>query len=180
MRIYLDLDHTLVNPVTDKRGNVTAIIRRPGVTEFLEKLSRDGDLWLLTAAERGHAERALSVLWPASKHFRGIITIEDMALIEEQNMVIFQEPGLSNAQRMDLWDEIKPIAPPGVMFDDFPAGSSMYLLKAAAIGIGPDRWIQVEHFSSQHKDKGGLKKAYADFRKRFPHLLYMDGERRFA
>ncbi|MBF0122344.1 MAG: CpaF family protein, partial [Candidatus Omnitrophica bacterium] len=82
-----------------------------------------------------------------------IITIEDMALIEEQDRVVFQEPGLSDAQRMELWNEIKPISPPGVMFDDYPVGSSMYLLKAAAIGIGPDRWIQVEHFSREYKDK---------------------------
>ena len=175
MRIYIDLDNTLVNPVTDITGNVLAILPRPGAEEFLSKLSRDGDIWLLTAASRGHVDRALDVLVPQSRKFRGVISREDMAPIEEQLDVILNDQNLNVDEQVALWNQIRPLYPPGVMFDDYPVGSWMFLLKAASIGIPPEKWIQVEHFGNGKTDNGGLKKAYAEVRKRFPTLLYMDG-----
>jgi len=178
MRIYIDLDNTLVNPVTDILGSVLAILPRPGAEEFLSKLSRDGDIWLLTAATRGHANNALDVLAPVSRKFRGIISIEDMEPVKEQLDVILNDQALTVDDQVHLWNQIRPLFPPGVMFDDYPVGSWMYLLKAASLGIPPDKWIQVEHFGNGKADNGGLKKAYAEFRKRFPNLLYMDGTQR--
>jgi hypothetical protein len=180
MLIYTDLDNTLVNPVTDPEGNVTAILPRPGVQEFIDKLARDGQLWMLTAAVREHAERAMSILWPASKKFKGVLSREDMAPVEEQLGVVLEEPGLTDEERRNLYREIRPIAPPGAMFDNYPVGSSIYLLKAASIGIKPDQWIEVEHFGDGKMDRGGLKKAYTEFRRRFPFLLQMDGKRKRA
>lgn len=178
MRLYLDLDNTLVNPITDLKGNVTGIIPRPGAEEFITKLSRDGDLYLLTAAQRKHADKALSLLWPASRLFKGIYSIEDMGPVVEQLEVIAEDPDLTPDEQIRLWSDIKPLFPPGVMFDDYAVGSWMYLLKAASIGIGPDRWIEVEHFGNGAPDQDGLRKAYKDFRKRFPNLIYMDGSHR--
>lgn len=178
MRIYSDLDNTLIYPITDRDGYVTAILPRPGVGEFLKKLSSEGELWMLTAAQKGHAERALSVLWPHSKAFKGVITIENMEPIFEQVNVIFREPGLSDEQRWDLWSEIPPLFPSGVVFDDYPADSGMFALKAGAVGIDRDRWVKVDFFGENHPDNGGLRKAYSDFKKRFPAYSRMSGRRR--
>jgi hypothetical protein len=180
MRIWTDLDNTLVNPVTDEAGYVTAILPRPGVQEFLTKLGNDGQLWMLTSATREHAERAMSILHPASKVFRGIVSREDMEPVEEQLSVVLYEPGLSPDERLSLWSDIRPIAPPGPVFDNFPVDSSVFYLKAAAVGIGPDEWIHVEHFGDGRMDRGGLKKAYLDFRKRYPNLIRMSGFKKQA
>lgn len=167
-RIYLDLDNTLINPVQDLKGNVTRIVPRPHVDWFLNKMSKEGELWLLTAAERRHAKRGMEALRPGSHHFRGVISIENMKPIEEQLEIISETPGLSMDNAFELWKTIPPISTPGIMFDDFEVGSSMYYLKAAAIGIGPEQWVQVEHFSSKQPDRNGLKKAYDIFKARFP------------
>lgn len=178
MLLYTDLDNTLINPVVDRHGNVVKIIPRPGAQEFLTKLSRDGDLLMLTAASREHAKRGLEILKPASRLFKGVISIEDMAPVEEQLDVVFNEPGLTDEQRLRLLRDIRPIAPPGAMFDNYPVGSSIYYLKAGSIGIGPEQWVEVEHFGDGKDDHGGLKKAYADFRRRFPMLLLrLEGKR---
>lgn len=171
MRLYSDLDNTLIWNVTDQEGNVTAMLPRPGVGSFLEKLSRDGELWMLTAADPSHAERAMSVLHPYSKLFKGVLTRRDMEPVWEQLDIIFNDPLLDLETRWHLWGEVKPIAPRGVMFDDYPVGSGMFALKAASIGIGPDEWIEVEHFGEDKPDRGGLRKAYAEFRRRFPTMM---------
>lgn len=178
MRIYTDLDQTLINPITDDEGNVVAIIPRPGVDEFLGKLSRDGDLYLLTAASRGHAENAMRELWPASKVIKGVYSIEDMARVEAQVNAVIDDPTLDTDQMVRQWMNIQPLFAPGVMFDDYEVGSWMYLLKAASLGIDADRWIEVEPFVSGKIDQRGLSKAYAEFRRRFPTTMYMAGTKK--
>jgi hypothetical protein len=180
MIVYSDLDNTLIDPVTDVFGNIVKIVPRPGVQGFLTKLGRDAQPWLLTAASREHAERALKILQPGSKVFKGIISIEDMSAILEQMDVIRSETGLTNEQKIELWREIKAIAPPGPIFDNMAVGSWAYLLKAAAVGIGPKDWIEVEHYGDGIPDMGGLRKAYQDFRHRYPNLLYLGGVKKLA
>jgi hypothetical protein len=169
MRIYLDLDETLIANVVDSTGNVVQIIPRPGVGWFLRTMAQHGSLWLLTAAHSSHAKRALRKLGPEAKLFKGILTREDMEPIEEQIAVVLKTPGLTDEQRLDLWEEIKPIARPGIMFDDFPVGSSMWAMKSKAIGTSPDeeKWIQVESYFPGKADRQGLKRAYAEFVSRF-------------
>ena len=171
MRLYVDLDGTLIRNVVAPNGNVVEMIPRPGVESFLQKLSKDGDLWMLTAADPSHAERAMKVLYPSSKLFKGVLTRRDMEPVREQLEVIFDEPLLNEETRWHLWGEVKPIAPPGIMFDDYPVGSGMFALKAASIGIGPDEWVEVEQFDENKPDRRGLKKAYMEFRNRFPNLM---------
>lgn len=167
MRIYTDLDETLIGNVVGPDGNVLKIYPRPGAGWFLRSLANHGDVWMLTAAERGHAERALRKLGPEAKYLKGVLSREDMKPVEEQIAVVLETPGLSDEVRLELWDEIKPIAPPGIMFDDFPVGSSMYALKSKSLGIDEDQWVQVEPYRVGVPDRHGLKRAYSEFLARF-------------
>jgi NLI interacting factor-like phosphatase len=168
MRIYLDLDETLIGNVTDPSGNVIEIYPRPGAPWFIRTMSQHGDLWLLTAAAREHAKRALRKLGPEARRFKGIITREDLEPVEKQIDVVLGSPEISDDVRMELWDQIKPIAPPGVMFDDFPVGpNKMYAMKSRAIGINDDHWIQVDGYYPGLPDQQGLKRAYSEFLSRF-------------
>jgi hypothetical protein len=177
MLIYSDLDNTLIDPVVDENGDLVKIFPRPGVQSFLTKLGRDGQPWLLTAASLDHARRALEILKPGSKVFKGIISMEDMVPIQAQVDIIMSKPDLPMAEALNLWSQIKPIAPPGPVFDNLGIGSWAYFLKAAAVGISPKEWIQVEHYGDGHKDHNGLKKAYQDFRHRYPTLLFLGEEK---
>jgi hypothetical protein len=165
MRIYVDLDNVLVNPVVEPRGMVR-IHPRPGADRFLSSLARRGEMWLLTASDPFHAKNGLKSLGSAAKTFTGIITREDLAPVEEQLQIVFAAD-LNEVDRSRLWATIPPIAPRGVVFDDFPVGSEMFLVKSTAVGIGPEQWIQVEPFTSIHPDKNGLGKAYEEFKRRF-------------
>ena len=168
MRLYVDLDETLIANVV--RGNdVVDILPRPGVGWFLRTLAQHGDLWLLTAAHSSHAERALKKIGIGAKRFKGILTREDLEPVQEQIAVVLETPGLTDDQRLALWNDIKPIANPGIMFDDFPVGSPMWAMKSKAIGISEqeDKWIQVEPYYPGKLDRQGLKNAYSEFVARF-------------
>lgn len=167
MRLYVDLDETLIANVINDEGDVVNIIPRPGVQWFLRMLALHGDLWLLTAANELHARRALYLLGPESKLFKGMITREMMKPVEEQIVMIRNAEGLTDEQRQDLLLLIKPIAKPGVMFDDFPVGSDVWAMKSRTIGIDESKWIQVEPFYYLEPERQGLKKAYSEFVARF-------------
>jgi len=166
MRIYVDLDETLIANVV-RHGEVVDILPRPGVSWFLRTLSQHGELWLLTAAHSSHAKRALKKIGPDAKRFKGIITREDMEPVEEQIAVVLETPGLTDEQRIALWEQIKPIAKPGIMFDDFPVGSSLWAVKSKSIGIDENKWIQVDAYLPGKMDRQGLKNAYSEFVARF-------------
>lgn len=177
MRIYVDLDETLIANVV--RGNqVVEILPRPGVGWFLRTLSQHGDLWLLTAAHSSHAKRALKKIGNEAKRFKGIITREDMEPVEEQIAVVLETPGLTDEQRRALWNEIKPIAKPGIMFDDFPVGSPLWAMKSKSIGIDENKWIQVDPYYPGQVDRQGLKNAYSEFVARFGNQGFDLGRRR--
>lgn len=168
MRIYVDLDQTLANPIISPSGDVVRIEPRPGAAWFLRNLKRHGEPWLLTMGSRAHAERSLDVLGPSVKGaLQGVIAYEDIAPIEEQIQVAVSSPGLTDDDRLALWRSISPIAPKGVVFDDFSADSAMFVVKSTAVGIGAEWWIQVEPFTTRRPDRGGLRKAYAEFVSRF-------------
>lgn len=179
MRIYSDLDNVLINPVMGGPAleDVVRIVPRPDAEWFLSKLARHGELWMLTLSAGDHPGNALRALGPrAARFFSGVISREDMELVAEQIKVI-QEADVSPAERAELWSLVRPIAPPGVVFDDFPVGSEMFVLKATAVGIGPEHWIEVEDFAEGRPDRGGLRKAYAEFRRRFGSGTRLAGRR---
>lgn len=160
MILYVDLDETLVANLFDGR-----IIPRPGAKGFLSDLSRHGDLVLLTASARSHASEALGTLGPAARLFRSIVTREDLAPIAAQIEVI-ETADVPEAGKAELYESVPPILPPGYVFDDFGVGSWVYALKGLATGTPPERWIGVDQFTYKHPDRGGLRKAYREFRKR--------------
>jgi len=167
MRIYTDLDETLVGNILDGEGNSVAIVPRPGAQWFLRTLSNHGDVWLITWATMQHAREALGKLGREARLLKGIITRESMKPVVEQIEVVTETPGLTDEQRATLWNEIMPIAEPGVVFDDFPVGSSLWGIKSRAVGINEDKWIQVDPFLPGTPDQQGLKRAYSEFVARF-------------
>lgn len=168
--IYSDMDNVLIAPIIDPvTDEPIDLIIRPGVKEFLEKLSVYGELNLLTAASLGWARIVLRRMGPIASLFKQVITAEDLYPIDQQLQVIRRADWLSSEDREQLYRQIQPILPPGVVFDDFPVGSDMYRLKGLATGIAnlnPHLWIQVEEFTPDQPDRGGLRKAYEDFKKR--------------
>lgn len=167
MRIYTDLDETLIANVLDGDGNSVDIIPRPGVSWFLRTLSQHGSLWLITYATMPHVRQAFKKLGADSKLFRGIISRETMVPVEEQIKVVLETPGLSEDEQFALWNQIKPIAKPGVVFDDFPIMSSLGALKSKSVGITDDKWIQVAPYLPGTPDRQGLKRAFSEFVARF-------------
>lgn len=164
-RIYVDLDNVLVRSVMGGpfMHYGVQIVPRPDAEWFLRKLAGHGEPWLLTASSGDHPRRALRALGPSAlRHFSGLITREDLAIVEAQIQVVLTAR-VDESERRGLWSLIDPIAPPGFVFDDFPVGSDVFALKATAVGIGPERWIQVESFDTENPDRGGLRKAYAEF-----------------
>lgn len=166
MRIYVDLDETLIANVISG-GGVMDIIPRPGVQWFLKTLSQHGDLWLLTMGNMPHVKDAFRKLGKSSRLFKGVISHETMEPIQEQIKVVLETPGLTEDQRVTLYESIPPIAPPGVHFDDFPIDSPIGAVKSKTIGIGPSKWIEVEPYYPGQVDNHGLKAAYSEFVSRF-------------
>jgi hypothetical protein len=167
--IYVDMDNVLIAPILDRDGNAIDLLVRPGVKNFLERLSMYGELTLLTAASHSWAQQVLEKLGATAKLFKDVKTGEDLFPIWQQVEVVRNARGLSDADRESLYNEIKPILPPGVIFDDYPAGSEMYRLKGHATGIvqvNPHLWIPVDVFSTDDPDRGGLEKAFQEFKKR--------------
>lgn len=167
MRIYTDLDETLIANVLDSEGNSVDIIPRPGVSWFLRTLSQHGSLWLITYATMPHVKQAFRKLGSDSKLFRGIVSRETMEPVEEQIKVVLETPGLSEDEQFALWSQIKPIAKPGIVFDDFPMMSMLGALKSKSVGITDDKWIEVEPSLPGVPDRQGLKRAYSEFVARF-------------
>lgn len=140
---YVDLDNTLISG--EPQETQVVVYKRPGSHRFLNTLRGFGNVTLLTHGTIDHATEALRVTG-LSRHFKRILSREDLDRVK---------PGVGPR-----------LAPPGYMFDDMPVGHWLYELKATALGIGPDLWIQVEKFSSEYPDKGGLRKALAELVRR--------------
>jgi hypothetical protein len=171
--IYADLDATLIDSIVDERGNVLEIIPRPGVGRFLQKLSRHGDLFLLTHATRPHVKDAFKALGPVSGLFQDVISREDMAPVIEQVDYLMQDRRLTPGEQAMLYQEIQPIAPRGYVFDDQPIGSELYLIKSATVGARPKDWIQVKPFNRRATAGQELERAYQEYRRRVagPHTV---------
>lgn len=179
MRIYVDLDETLIANVVSG-DEVVDIIPRPGMQWFLRTLSQHGDLWLLTKGNMPHVRQAFKKMGKITRLFKGIISHETMRPIEEQIEVVVMTPGLTDEERQELWQSIPPIAPPGIHFDDFPFNSPIGALKSKTIGIGPERWIEVDQYLPGQADHQGLKQAYAEFVARFGDQWALMGRRKRA
>lgn len=145
---YVDLDNTLIAGDVAEPGKVV-VYKRPGTHRFLSILSGVGDLCLLTHGVREHADESLRVIG-VTNHFKKVLSREDLDRVV---------PGVGPR-----------LGAPGFMFDDYPVGSWLYDLKSTAIGIGPRLWIQVEKFSLEHPDKGGLKKALNELCRRMQKI----------
>lgn len=170
MRIYVDLDDTLVTSEIDPQtGFATRIHPRPGAYEFLEHLSEFGPVRILTRAQRGHANLALSKLGEAAGFITETITRDQMGPVEDQLEAIFSAP-ISEESKRVLVRKVKPIFPKGVIFDNDEPWSDGYLLKTKSTGAGFDEWIQVEPFDLETPDLGGLEKAFSKFLERRPGL----------
>jgi len=165
--LYTDLDDTIVTSSVDRYGQVLEITPRPGVDQFIRSLSNHGELYVLSHATRDHVLNALEAIGDSSHAFQGILSREDLQPVIEQLEIVASEPGLSERERNRLIMEIPPIAPRGVMFDDFPPRSWMYMIKATALGIDERHWIQVAPFNDLKPDRGGLEKAYREYLRRF-------------
>lgn len=164
--LFIDLDATLIDSDVDARGNVINIVVRPGVDKFLQKLSRHGDLFLLTHATRPHVKDAFKAIGPASGLFQGVISREDMEPIIEQIEYLANDPKLTREERTMLYYEIDALSPRGYVFDDQPVGSELYLIKRAAVGAKPSDWIQVKPFDRQATSGHELERAYQEYRRR--------------
>jgi hypothetical protein len=164
--LFVDLDATLIDSDVDARGNVINITPRPGVEKFLEKLSRHGDLFLLTHATRPHVKDAFKTIGPASGLFQGVISREDMEPVIEQIDYLMNDRRLTSGERAMLYQEIQPIAPRGYIFDDQPIGSELYLIKTATVGARPKDWIQVKPFDRRATAGQELERAYQEYRRR--------------
>ena len=141
--IWIDLDNTLISGVQE--GGKMVVYRRPGARKFTEYLSRIGNLNLCTHGVRDHAEQSLQTIGLRDR-FKRIISREDLDRVQ---------PGIGPR-----------IGRPGFMFDDFEVGSWLYDLKATALGIGPELWIQVEYFGPGSPDRDGLRKGYLELLRR--------------
>lgn len=164
--LYVDLDQTLITSDVDELGNVIAIYPRPGVGKFLEKLSKHGDLFLLTHAMKPHVKNAFRAVGKPMKLFQGVISREDMAPIIEQIEYIVGDPRLTVEERGMLYQEILPIMPRGYIFDDQAIGSELYLIKTATVGARPSDWIKVKAFKRGATAGDGLERAYQEYLRR--------------
>jgi len=164
--IYVDLDATLIDSDVDELGNVVHIEARPGAARFLQKLSKHGDLFLLTHAMRPHVKNAFRVIGKSSKLFVGVISREDMEPVIEQIDYIVNDPRLTDEEKGMLYQEIRPLSPRGYVFDDQPVGSELYLLKAATVGAKPNDWIKVRPFKRGRTGGQELDRAYREYLRR--------------
>jgi hypothetical protein len=182
MRIYSDLDNVLINPMEDAAtGEIISIVPRPDVDWFLRELAKDGEVWILTAAEREHADRALEVLGDlALPYLAGVLSAEDLYPAWSQVDMILGVPEITDEDRAALLAQIPPVAPAGVIFDDWPLRSKLYYVKTSAVGVGPEKWIEVEPFSVSSPDRGGLRRAHADYVRRFGSGAALAGGLRWA
>lgn len=178
--IYVDLDDTLITSELNRRGEIKRIIPRPDAADFIQALSRHGDLFLLTHAMRSHVQDAFVALGPVVELFRGVISREDMEPIIEQVDYLYGDHRLSDHERSMLYREIQPLAPRGFIFDDQPVGSSLYLIKMAVIGGRAGDWIQVKSFGKNLDDHKALSAAYRDYLRRSvgSGSVIMSGRRR--
>lgn len=177
-KLFVDLDDTLIASVVDDQGNVTEIVPRPGADDFLIKLSKHGDLYLLTHATRPHVRDAFKALGPISRIFEAVISRENMRPIIEQLEIIDRSADLTDAEREFLYEEIEPIFQKGFIFDDQPVGSELYWIKTLAIGATQDDWIRVRAFTDYAVARSGLDRAYAEYRRRASGGRMMAGSRR--
>jgi NLI interacting factor-like phosphatase len=169
--IYVDLDLTLCYPIwkDEEQTDVERFVFRPGALQFLEALTKFGDLYLLTASYLVWAERALSERKDLKALFVRLITMDDMEAVGGQVKAIFELPGLSDHEKLDMMGMIRRIADPGVIFDDQPYGSDAWFLKSLSTGsydMGPDLWIRVDRFTREDPDSSGLRRALHRFRNR--------------
>lgn len=151
MRLYTDLDETLIGAAWAGRGHALAFVLRPWTDVFLSELARRGDVWILTSANRPYAEAAAKLVDPSGAILKGIISDEDLCLVADA--IYSGRPA-------------RPVAPPGFVFDNYGIDTEPFIVKAAAVGIGPERWIQVEPFGRHVPDDRGLEAALLEFERR--------------
>jgi hypothetical protein len=165
MRIYCDNDNTLTAPVWAPAGGneIIDVMVRPKAEWFLEQLSKHGDVYIITAATKEYAEVALSKLGEARKFIKGVLSREDMLPISDKIVDIECNGELEWIEKERLYQQIKPIAPEGFIFDDYPTGGWLYRLKSKVIGIDESKWIKVKPFGPNDPDNSGLEKAFAEF-----------------
>ncbi len=158
--IYTDLDATLIH------SDDTAIYPRPGAAEFLRRLAGHADVYILSHATLPHVQRALPYLGSGSKYLSGVFSREDLQPVIDQFDRLASK-ALPKADLKRLRANIKPLFPAGVLFDDQPVGSDLYLIKSTALGIGEGLWIHVLPYTRVNLNDNALEQAYKKFQRRF-------------
>lgn len=170
MRIYVDLDETLITSTLDENGFVTGMFVRPWAREFLRKLAKRGSVHLLSMGSKPHVDRAIKLLYPESEIFESVTTREDLKEIEGVVETLL-DPSLERDQAQLIWNMIKPILSKGIMFDDQGYDSFVYAVKSAALGIDESSWIRVKAYERPDPEDDGLRKAYGDLLRLLPAKL---------
>jgi hypothetical protein len=164
--IYVDLDATLIDSDVDELGNVVHIEARPGAAQFLQKLSKHGDLFLLTHAMRPHVKNAFRVIGKSSKLFVGVISREDMEPVIEQIDYIVNDPRLTDEEKGMLYQEIRPLSREGMSSTISPWDPSSTFSRPRTVGAKPNDWIKVRPFKRGRTGGQELDRAYREYLRR--------------
>ena len=176
--IYVDMDETLLSAVVQGppgRQELVGVVVRPGAERFLERLSRHGTLVLLTLGNEVYARWAIDHLGKAADLFSKIVTYEALEGIYEQAKRIARRYPFGSRSAWQAAGAIRPILPPGVVFDDSPPGTDRFFTKTRAVGIPLSWYIQVSPFLPDRPDGRGLDDAYREYLDRFEKGVALAG-----
>lgn len=149
MRVYVDLDDTLIHAVYGLgrgKGKRTVIdagdgelyhsLLRPSAHRFLEELRGDGEVFMLTTATKKYAgahNKAFSLGFS-----------EDEIVAREDYLI-----QVTMAYSSELITKKERVCPEGWLVDNMPPEEEAARLKRAYLGIGVDRYTQVREFNGK-------------------------------
>jgi hypothetical protein len=177
--IYVDMDETLLSAVVQGppgQEEIVGVVVRPGAQRFLENLSRHGPLVLLTLGNQPYARWAIDHLGAAAGLFQKLVTYERLERIHEQARRIARRYPFGSRSANQAALAIRPILPPGVVFDDSPVGTDRFFTKIRAVGIPVSWYIQVAPFQPDRPDGRGLEDAYREYLERFEKGVALAGQ----
>lgn len=149
MRVYVDLDDTLIHAVYALgrgRGKRTAVdagegevyhsLLRPSAHRFLEGLRGDGEVFMLTTATKKYAAAH-------NETFR--LGFSEGEIVAREDYLI----QVTMAYSSELITMKRRVCPEGWLVDNMPPEEEAARLKRAYLGIGVDRYTQVREFNGK-------------------------------